>query len=46
MAKTTAEIRCTQVNEIFRVMASPNQTTGALANIMPKVVPATTQNQL
>ena len=29
----------------IRVIRSPNQTTGALASIMPSVVPATTQNQ-
>ena len=46
MAKTTADMRCTQTRETLRVMASPNHTTGALANIMPRVVPATTQNQV
>jgi len=38
-------MRCTQVSGTSRVMRSPNQTTGALATIMPKVVPATTHNQ-
>ena len=45
-AKTTADILCIHLSETLRVMTSPNQTTGALASIMPKVVPATTQNQL
>ena len=41
---TAALMRCTQVSGTKRVMRSPNHTTGAFANIMPKVVPATTHN--
>ena len=43
--KTPAETICTTRIGSIRVIRSPNQTTGALASIMPSVVPATTQNQ-
>src|SRR5881398_484092 len=39
---TTAPIVWTSLIGTLRVIASPNQTTGALASIMPSVVPATT----
>jgi len=44
-AKIKAETMCTSRMGTWRVMRSPNQTTGALASIMPTVVPATTQKK-
>ena len=40
--KMTADTPCTTRMGTRRVMRSPSQTTGALASIMPSVVPATT----
>ena len=44
-AQMTAEMMCHVRIGTRRVMRSPSQTTGALASIMPKVVPATTHNR-
>jgi hypothetical protein len=41
-AKTQADTTCTTRSGTSRVTRSPSQTTGALAIIMPSVVPATT----
>jgi len=41
-AKITAAMRCTTRIGTRLVIASPKNTTGALASIMPSVVPATT----